>query len=72
MKSPKTLSKLTQKIQSLKQIIKELKQLENNDTAENLTQLLKMMVSLFEEVDQRLTELAIVIWTKNSKLKPNS
>jgi hypothetical protein len=57
MKSPKTPSKLTQKIQSLKPIIKELKQLENNDTAETISELLKIMVSLFEEVDQRLKAL---------------
>jgi hypothetical protein len=55
MQNQKTLSKLTQKIQSLKQIIKELKQLENNDLVE--TELLKIMVSLFEEVDQRLKAL---------------
>ena len=57
MQNQKTLSKLTLKIQSLKQIIKELKQLENNDTAETISELLKIMVSLFEEVDQRLTKL---------------
>jgi hypothetical protein len=57
MKSQKTLSKLTLKIQKIKQIIKELEQLENNDSAETISELLKMMVSLFEEVDQRLTEL---------------
>jgi hypothetical protein len=59
MKSQKTLSKLTLKIQKIKQIIKELEQLENNDSAETISELLKMMVSLFEEVDQRLTELEI-------------
>ena len=58
MQNQKSLSKLTQKIQSLKPIIKELKQLENNDTAETISELLKIMVSLFEEVDQRLTKLA--------------
>jgi len=57
MQNQKSLSKLTLKIQSLKQIIKELKQLENNDTAETISELLKIMVSLFEEVDQRLTKL---------------
>ena len=50
-------SKLTLKIQKIKQIIKELDQLENNDSAETISQLLKMMTSLFEEVNQRLTEL---------------
>ena len=57
MQNQKTLSKLTLKIQSLKQIIKELKQLENNDSVETISELLKIMVSLFEEVDQRLTKL---------------
>ena len=57
MQNQKTLSKLTLKIQSLKQIIKELKQLENNDSVETVSELLKIMVSLFEEVDQRLTKL---------------
>ena len=57
MKSPKTPSELTLKIQSLKQIIKDLKKLENNQEAETISQLLKIMVSLFEEVDQRLTKL---------------
>ena len=57
MQNQKSLSKLTLKIQSLKQIIKELKQLENNDTAETISELLKIMVSLFEEVDQRLKAL---------------
>ena len=57
MQNQKTLSKLTLKIQSLKQIIKELKQLENNDAVETISELLKIMVSLFEEVDQRLTKL---------------
>ena len=57
MQNQKTLSKLTLKIQSLKQIIKELKQLENNDAVETISELLKIMVSLFEEVDQRLKAL---------------
>ena len=57
MQNQKSLSKLTLKIQSLKQIIKELKQLENNDAVETISELLKIMVSLFEEVDQRLTKL---------------
>lgn len=49
--------KLTQKIQSLKEIIKELDQLENNDSAETVSQLLKIMANMFKEVEQRLTEL---------------
>ena len=52
--------KLALKISKIKQIIKELaalEQEENNQEAETVSQLLKMMVSLFEEVDQRLTEL---------------
>ena len=57
MKSKKTSSKLTLKIQQIKEIIKDLDQLENNDSAEIISQLLKMMSNLFEEVDQRLTEL---------------
>jgi len=57
MKSQKTLSKLTQKIQSLKEIIKDLDQLENNDAAEITSQLLKIIVDLFEQVEKRLTEL---------------
>jgi hypothetical protein len=49
--------KLTQKIQSLKEIIKDLDQLENNDLAEIISQLLKIMISLIEELDQRLKPL---------------
>jgi hypothetical protein len=57
MKSKKISSNLSLKIQKIKQAIKELDQLENNDSAEMVSQLLKMMTNLFEEVDQRLTEL---------------
>ena len=49
--------KLALKISKIKSIIKDLDKLENNPEAENLSQLLKMMADLFEEVDQRLTEL---------------
>ena len=48
--------KLTQKIQSLKQIIKDLDKLENQE-AEITSQLLKIIADLFQELDQRLTEL---------------
>jgi len=51
------MNQLKTKIQSLKEIIKELDQLENNDLAEITSQLLKIMISLIEELDQRLTEL---------------
>ena len=63
---------LTSQIQSLKEIIKDLAQLENNDSAELVSQLLKIMVSLFEEVERRLLELENKkkLWLKNSKLKP--
>jgi hypothetical protein len=60
MKSQKTLSKLTPKIQSLKQIIKDLQKLESNQEAETVSRLLKIIVDLFEQVKQvekRLTEL---------------
>jgi hypothetical protein len=48
---------LSLKIQKIRQIIKELDQLKNNNSAEFTSQLLKMMTDLLEEVDQRLTEL---------------
>jgi hypothetical protein len=51
------MKQLKTKIQSLKQIIKELDQLENNDSAEITSQLLKIMISLIEEIDQRLKVL---------------
>ncbi len=57
MKSQKTLSKLTPKIQSLKEIIKDLESLESNQEAETVSQLLKIIVDLFEQVEKRLTEL---------------
>jgi len=57
MKSQKTLSKLTPKIQSLKEIIKDLESLESNQEAETISQLLKIIVDLFEQVEKRLTEL---------------
>lgn len=50
-------TKLTQKIQSLKKIIQDLDQLENNDSAEMISLLLKKLTSLFEEIEQRLTKL---------------
>jgi phage host-nuclease inhibitor protein Gam len=52
--------KLALKIQKIKEIIKEFKRLEqkeNDQVAGAVSQLLKMMSDLFEEVDQRLTEL---------------
>lgn len=58
MRKNKTMTKkLAQKIQSLEEIIKDLDQLESNDSAETVSQLLKIMTNLFEEVEQRLTEL---------------
>ena len=52
--------KLALKISKIKQIIKDLENLEqkeNDQGAGVISQLLKMMADLFEEVDQRLTEL---------------
>ena len=49
--------KLTPKIQSLKEIIKDLESLESNQEAETVSQLLKIIVDLFEQVEKRLTEL---------------
>ena len=52
--------KLASKISKIKQIIKDLENLEqkeNDQGAGVISQLLKMMADLFEEVDQRLTEL---------------
>jgi hypothetical protein len=60
MKTKKNLSNLSLKIQKIKELSKELKRLEqkeNNQGAGTISQLLKIMSSLFEEVDQRLTEL---------------
>ncbi len=57
MKAKKNLSNLSLKISKIKSIIKDLDKLENNPEAENLSQLLKMMTDLFQEVDQRLTKL---------------
>jgi hypothetical protein len=51
------MNQLKTKIQSLKEIIKELDQLENNDSAAITSQLLKIITDLFEELDQRLTKL---------------
>jgi hypothetical protein len=56
----KTPSELTLKIQKIKELVKHLENLEqaeNNQEAGVISQLLKMMTSLFEEVNQRLTEL---------------
>ena len=50
------MNQLKTKIQSLKQIIKDLDKLENQE-AENFSQLLKIMISLIEELDQRLKAL---------------
>jgi len=49
--------KLTPKIQLLKEIIKDLESLESNQEAETVSQLLKIIVDLFEQVEKRLTEL---------------
>jgi ribosome-binding protein aMBF1 (putative translation factor) len=57
MKTKKSQQKLALKIHKIKAIIKHLENLKNNPEAEVISQLLKMMSSLFEEVDQRLTEL---------------
>jgi phage host-nuclease inhibitor protein Gam len=60
MKTKKNLSNLSLKIQKIKELSKELKRLEqkeNDQGAGTISQLLKIMSSLFEEVDQRLTEL---------------
>jgi hypothetical protein len=51
------MNQLTQKIQSLKEIIKDLQSLKSNQEAETISLLLKMMSEMFEEVDQRLTEI---------------
>jgi hypothetical protein len=53
-------SKLSLKISQLQELIKvleSLEQKENNQAAGTVSQLLKMMTSLLEEVDHRLTEL---------------
>jgi len=57
MKTKKSQQKLAAKIHKIKEIIKHLENLKNNPEAGVISQLLKMMSSLFEEVDQRLTEL---------------
>lgn len=71
-KSKSIPKNLTQKIQSLKATIKDLDQLENNNSAEIVSQLLVIMTNMFKEVEQRLIELEskmICLKLKNSKTK---
>ena len=53
----KQLSLKIQKLKKIVKVLKDLEQKENNQEAGTISYLLKMMSSLFEEVDQRLTEL---------------
>ena len=63
--------KLTQKIQSLKETIKDLEQLKNNDSAELVSLLLKRLTSMLEEVDQRLTALEKKLATNHDSRTPS-
>ena len=50
--------KLATKIQKIKALVKELKKFEENSSEiETMSYFLKFMVSMFEDVEQRLTEL---------------
>jgi len=51
------MNQLKTKIQSLKEIIKDLKSLKSNPEAKTISQLLKIITDLCQEVDHRLTEL---------------
>jgi hypothetical protein len=60
MKTKKNKQELFLKIQKIKELVKDLENLEqkeNNQEAGIISQLLKMISSMFEDVEQRLKEL---------------